>query len=269
MICRVEKNTNYTVMSNWHLKDKSLSLKSKGLLSVVLSLPDGWDYSVAGLVAICKESAAAVHSALDELKEHGYLEIRKIYPDKTTSGRIEYEYIFREMPEKIQPAEIQGTEKQEVEKQGIENQGLEFQGVENQVQLITNKSNTNKSNTKYKYYIDVIIKYLNDHAGTRYKPDTPETVRLLTHLLNRGYSVNDITAVIDKKVAEWKDTDFAKYLRPSTLFGSKFESYLNAPEVSRHEGSTGASTGRYPPTYDIAEIDAQLTAEFMQRMGGE
>lgn len=268
MICRVEKNRNYTVMSNQHLLDKTLSLKAKGLLSVVLSLPDGWDYSIAGLVAICKESTAAVHSALDELKEHGYLEIRKIYPDKTASGRIEYEYIFREMPEKIQPVENQDPEKQEAEKQGIENQGLEVQGVENPMQLNTNKSNTNKSNTN-NIYIQTAIDYLNQRTGAHYRYDTPETRKKLTVLYKAGYTLDDVKRVIDKKIGDWNGTDFARYLRPSTLFGNKFESYLNAPDASRHEGSAGASTDRYPPTYDLAEIDAQLTAEFMQMMGGE
>ena len=265
MVCRVEKSADYTVMSNNHLRNKELSLKAKGLLSVVLSLPDGWDYSIAGLVAICKESTGAVQSALDELKKHGYLEIRKIYPDKTASGRIEYEYIFRETPENVQPAEEQAPKKQEVEKQGLEFQGVEFQEVENHVQLNTKKSNTKKSNTK-KEYIELIVKYLNDHAGTRYRPDSPETVRLLTKLLNLGYCVADITEVIDKKISEWQDTDFAKYLRPSTLFDSKFESYLNAPVKS---SAPDAIPERYAPTYDIGEIENLLHEEEMQYFGGD
>lgn len=135
----MNKTKNYTVMSNEHLKDKRLSLKAKGLLSVMLSLPDTWDYSISGLVAICKESETAVKSTLNELKSCGYLVVTKKMPNETESGRIEYVYdIF----EKAQ------TEKQGVEKQGVENLGVENLGVENVRQLSTKESSTDKSNTK-------------------------------------------------------------------------------------------------------------------------
>lgn len=134
----MNKTKNYTVMSNEHLKDKRLSLKAKGLLSVMLSLPDTWDYSISGLVAICKESETAVKSTLNELKSCGYLVVTKKMPNETESGRIEYVYdIF----EKAQ------TVKQAVEKQGVENLGVENLEVENVRQLSTKESSTDKSNT--------------------------------------------------------------------------------------------------------------------------
>lgn len=137
-VIRVEKTSNYTVMSNYHLKEKEMSLKAKGLLSLMLSLPDNWDYSVAGLVAICKENETAVKSTLKELQEFGYVTIEKIMPNKTESGRIEYVYSIFEKP------------KQEGKKQDVENLPLEIQRVENQVQLNTKQLNTNKTNTKEK-----------------------------------------------------------------------------------------------------------------------
>lgn len=72
-VIRVVKNGNYTVMSNYHLRDQGLSLKAIGLLSKMLSLPADWDYSVAGLTAVCRESKAAITSAIKELEEAGYL----------------------------------------------------------------------------------------------------------------------------------------------------------------------------------------------------
>lgn len=137
-VIRVEKTKNYTVMSNYHFKEKSMSLKAKGLLSLMLSLPDNWDYSIAGLVAICKENETAIKSALKELQQFGYVKVDKIMPDKTESGRIEYVYNIFEKP------------KQEGEKQGVENLPIEIQPIENQVQLNTKQSNTNKINTKEK-----------------------------------------------------------------------------------------------------------------------
>lgn len=68
-VIRVEKTKNYTTMSNYHFKETEMSLKAKGLLSLMLSLPDDWDYSLLGLVRICKESETAIKSALTELKK--------------------------------------------------------------------------------------------------------------------------------------------------------------------------------------------------------
>lgn len=152
-VIRVEKTKNYTVMSNYHFKEKDMSLKAKGLLSLMLSLPDNWDYSIAGLVAICKENETAIKSALKELQQFGYVKIDKIMPDKTESGRIEYVYNIYEKP------------KQEGKKQGVENLPIEIQRVEKHVQLNTNKLNTNKlsikdnikKNSKKKTKIDIRI----------------------------------------------------------------------------------------------------------------
>jgi hypothetical protein len=138
MIVRVNKTTNYTVMSNTHLRDKELSLKAKGLLSVVLSLPNDWDYSVMGLASISRECETSIKSALNELKLHGYLEVIKRMPNETDSGRIEYEYDFYESPRDL--------EKQEGKKQGVEILPVEIQGVENQPQLNTNILNKEKEN---------------------------------------------------------------------------------------------------------------------------
>ncbi|MBO4865458.1 MAG: hypothetical protein J5582_02645 [Ruminococcus sp.] len=91
-VCRVNKNANYTVMSNYHLRSTNLSLKAIGLLSKVLSLPENWDYSISGLTDICKEKETAIKAALDELKHCGYLVVTKLMPNETNSGRIEYTY---------------------------------------------------------------------------------------------------------------------------------------------------------------------------------
>ena len=113
-IFRVEKNSNYVVMSNHHLRNKEMSLKAKGLLSLVLSLPPTWDYSLSGLCAICKENQTAMRSALKELETHKYL-IRK--RQKNELGRFEYEYIVFELPyTENQYAEIQQTQKVHTEK---------------------------------------------------------------------------------------------------------------------------------------------------------
>lgn len=72
-VFRVNKDRNYTVMSNYHLNDKNISLKAKGLLSQMLSLPDTWDYTLRGLAAINKERIDAIRTAVLELEQHGYI----------------------------------------------------------------------------------------------------------------------------------------------------------------------------------------------------
>lgn len=140
-VFKIKKTDNYTVMSNHHLRDKKLSLKAIGLLSKMLSLPDEWDYSMSGLVAICKEQRSAVESAIKELKKHGYMTIDKLMPNETESGRIEYVYNIYEHPV-------------DVEKQDLENLCLESQGVEKPQQLNKEKSNKEKLK-KEDMYADV------------------------------------------------------------------------------------------------------------------
>lgn len=72
-VFRVERTRDYTVMSNYHLRDKHLSLKAKGLLSQMLSLPEDWDYTLTGLACINKESKDAIRSAVNELEDAGYI----------------------------------------------------------------------------------------------------------------------------------------------------------------------------------------------------
>ena len=94
-VFKIEKNKNYTIMSNYHLRDKNLSYKPKGLLSSMLSLPDNWDYSLAGLCSISKESRDGIRSILKELQEHHYVEIEKVRGNK---GYFEYNYLIYEIP---------------------------------------------------------------------------------------------------------------------------------------------------------------------------
>lgn len=102
MVFKVEKNRNYTVMSNYHLRDKNLSFKAKGLLSFMLSLPENWDYSLNGLVSVSKESKKAIRTILNELKDNGYLEIQQTRGEK---GYYKYEYTIREIPLELEKAD--------------------------------------------------------------------------------------------------------------------------------------------------------------------
>ena len=207
-IFRVEKHTNYSIMSNSHLRDKSLSWKAKGVLSDMLSLPDDWDYSLDGLSTLSSDGMSATRSAIKELEEHGYL-MRK--PIREKGKIVDWEYTIFEKPL--------------VEKPLVENPQVEKPLVENRTQLNTNKLNT-------KELIEEIINYLNSRTGSSYRATTPKTQSLIKARLSEGFDVDDFKRVIDNKAASWKGTEWEKYLRPETLFGTKFESYLNENQTA-------------------------------------
>lgn len=90
-----------------------------------------------------------------------------------------------------------------------------------------------------KEIIAAVVAYLNEKAGTSYRASSKATARHIEARMNEGYKLQDFLAVIDKKVAEWKGSDMEKYLRPETLFGSKFEGYLNARVTAAKRGANG------------------------------
>ena len=112
-VFRIEKTRDYTVMSNHHLKDRTLTLKSKGLLSMMLSLPDEWNYTTRGLAAICREGVDSIGAALKELETYGYIRRTQLRDEK---GKItDTEYVIYEMPQCEPPSSpgtpLPGTEK--------------------------------------------------------------------------------------------------------------------------------------------------------------
>ena len=105
-IFRVEKVKDYTTISNYHLRDKGLSLKAKGLLTMILALPEDWNFTIRGLSAICKEGVESIGTALKELEKGGYL-VRK--RARGADGRMnDTEYNFYEEP--VQQMEEQSEE---------------------------------------------------------------------------------------------------------------------------------------------------------------
>lgn len=115
-VFRIEKTRDYTVMSNYHLRDMSLSLKAKGLLSLMLSLPENWDYTMKGLARICKDGIDSISGGIRELEAHGYLIRARVRGANGQLGSIEYTILeqpkapsptqekpIRENPEQVNP----------------------------------------------------------------------------------------------------------------------------------------------------------------------
>ena len=140
-VFRIERTRDYTVMSNHHLRNEKLSLKAKGLLSMMLSLPENWNYTTRGLAAICKEGVDAIGGALRELETAGYI-VRHQLRDR--HGRIsDTEYVIYEQPQPKKP----DTPSPDTDAPDTENPYMEKPDTEKPAELNIEKSNTQKSIT--------------------------------------------------------------------------------------------------------------------------
>ena len=167
-VFRIEKTRDFTVMSNHHLRNKNLSLRAKGLLSVMLSLPEEWDYTLKGLAHISKEGVDAIRSAIKELEKFGYIERHR---KRNKKGQLKTsEYIIHELPifpEHKQTEPIFGNPTL-----GNSTQAEPTQGKS--TQLNTNKSNTKELNTDLIKYPSINKAETEETATAEKTADTPE-----------------------------------------------------------------------------------------------
>lgn len=200
-IFKIEKNKNYTVMSNYHLRDKNLSYKAKGLLSFMLSLPDDWDYSMSGLEAISKESIKAIRNILQELEDNKYL-VRTRMQDEL--GKFYYDYSIYEMPFDIDPHYQKGH--------AVKGQ------TEKGIQINTNIINTNNKidkddktnlndlkNFKHNYLTEELIKnkYITCDDSQVFYYDS-----LFEKLLDDGNEFQDLLKIVHYIVPRVVSRDF-------------------------------------------------------------
>lgn len=152
---RVHKTSNFTIMSNYHFKEKKMTLKAKGLLSLMLSLPDDWNYSVSGLVTLSKDGKDGVMTALAELEKFGYLTRERVVNNKGQFAGIEYN--IYEQPQKETPiadkpiSAKQNTEKPIAEKAPLLNT--------NSINHLYNKL-YNELNTKDEELLELYRQYI-------------------------------------------------------------------------------------------------------------
>lgn len=192
-VIRVEKTKDYTTMSNYHFREKDMSLKAKGLLSMILSLPEDWDYTLEGLSLLCKDGVDSVRTALRELKEFGYVETARVRDEK---GHLrDAEYVVYEKPVTLQEENVAADhEEQEEEKPVLEepileeptlekpilenstldNPTLEKPILENPRQLNTNISSTNILNTNISNQPDETDRAEKPKGRRAYYPESQE-----------------------------------------------------------------------------------------------
>lgn len=172
-VFRIDKTKDYTVMANHHLRNKALSLKAKGLLSLMLSLPDDWDYTTKGLAMICKDGVDSICSTVRELENAGYIQRRRIRDDHGRLGEIEYTILER-------PVETEPSPKREnpvLENPVLENPEQAEPEQEKPGLLNTNKQITEEKNTDYINYSSNPIPSLESFPCESGNVDNTETGR--------------------------------------------------------------------------------------------
>lgn len=267
-IIRKKIDTNYTKLWNGTVQNENLSLRAKGLLWYMLSLPDDWDFTIKGIAEKLKESEKIIIKTLHELEEFGYHKKEHIYENGRIKDWVYYIYVEPEQ-DIIDNYKSKHTKnkkiKQDVQKQHSCKQHCYFSSDK---QTITNKlvienKQTNKikeqniysqneeeikkKNKIFNENVKCIIDYLNETANTKYRYNTPKTVQLIGNRFKDGFVLDDFYDVIDNKWKDWKGTEWEKYMRPETLFGNKFENYLNQKNNFKGTPKTSYSS---KPTFD-------------------
>jgi len=208
-VYRVVKNSNFVVMDKTFLNDNRLSWKAKGIMAYMLSKPDNWTFYIDELIKHSTDGKASFRAGFKELRDNGYV---KRYPVRKNNKIDRWETVVLENP---LLTDFQEVENQEVEKQEVGNRTL------------LNNDLTKNDSTKNEHIVE-IVNYLNRVADKNYRHFTRKTRNLIKARFNEGFTVDDFKKVIDTKNDEWKNNNkMKKFIRPETLFGTKFESYLN------------------------------------------
>lgn len=200
-IMRVHKTKNFTVMSNYHFKEKGMSLKAKGLLSLMLSLPDDWNYSISGLVRLSKDGKDSVMSALAELEKFGYLTRVRLQNDKGQFSGVEYN--IYESPQEQNPiSENQNSEKENADNTNSEKpRQLNTNSIKDSFNKEFNESNTYSEELAHVEDEELKELYL-DYAEMRNSIEHPLTNRGMKMLIQRCERIANNAVHIQKILLE-------------------------------------------------------------------
>ncbi|MCZ3690632.1 conserved phage C-terminal domain-containing protein [Lactobacillus mulieris] len=221
--------THFTTIPNSIAQNDQLSWKARGIFLYLASKPSDWQFYEIEVARHSIDGRDALRTGLKELENNGYL---KRYRKRNEKGQVvDSEWILSDVPMSDEPV---------LNEPMYENPTQVNPTIQNKD--LTKKDNTKKRNTKYSLaepdnsskkvdnskQVKAIVQFLNEKTGSHYRASSAKTKKLIHARLKEGFTVDDFEKVIVKKCKDWKiDTKMAKYLRPETLFGTKFESYLN------------------------------------------
>lgn len=220
--------THFTTIPNAIAQNDELSWKARGIFLYLASMPSNWQFYEVEVAKHASDGRDALRTGLKELEEKGYL---KRYRKRNDKGQVvDSEWILSDVPMFDKPMLNEPMLKKPTQVN----------------QTLQNKYLTKKDNTKERYIyspaepdnstkkidkskqVKAIVQFLNEKTGSHYRASSAKTKKLIHARLKEGFTVDDFERVIVKKCKDWKnDSKMSKYLRPETLFGTKFEGYLN------------------------------------------
>ena len=229
-------NKNFTITSNKAIRDSRLTWEARGVFNYLWSQADEWTYRAKEVATHSPQGIDKLNKCLKELEKYGYLERKR-----SREGGMLKESIWTltdspklDLPIQVKPKQVKPIlAKPKQANPRLRNTNSKKQ----QVKETTNKRNNGSAEAEPSTIHKEVIEYLNEKIGARYKASSAINKRLIDARVKEGYTLDDFKRVIDNKVASWaQDQKMSKYLRPQTLFGTKFESYLNerAPTVPAH-----------------------------------
>lgn len=243
---------NYTNISNVLVRDKRLSWKARGIFIYLWSQANEWQFYVSEIATHATDGERALRSGIKELETYGYLKRVHSHSDSGSfdgmdwvlSDHPEQNRNDAEMNEKPPKNEQNASDAKRIrcEKHSMQKVPLRNNNDKNyqskEVTIESNKDNSQSSPILYKEIID----YLNQKTGAHYKSSSKANQKLIKARWNEGYTLQDFKTVIDNKAFEWQQSPkMWRYMRPATLFSSKFDDYLNANNLdkSRKKPTTG------------------------------
>lgn len=259
---------NYTNISNQLIRDSRLSWKARGIFAYLWSQADEWDFYVSEVAKHATDGRDALRSGLRELEKYGYL-TRK--PSSDANGKFDgMDWVLTDKPVESTENTVSGEIQQKTPKSAEntsdgkavrrDKRPTEYPTLRNnnsknyQEKEVTTERNKDNSQAgqspatpspaKEKIPYKEILDYLNQKTGSHYK-DVKGNQKLIKARWHEGYRLDDFKRVIDNKTADWKGLiakdgrDMSQYLRPSTLFGPKFDQYLN--EVTTRDNAQAGS----------------------------
>ena len=213
-----DRSNHITILDQELVRDSQLSWKARGIFAYLWSQSENWDFNEVEVAKHSTDGRDALRSGLKELEDAGYLDRKR---ERDSKGRVgSSKWVLHEKP--MWKNRIQDNSMQDIGTQRS-----------HQYKITSKEDHIKRSNSQarpddHSQLRKEIVDYLNQKLGTKYKPNASKNKTVINARLNEGYRLDDFKQVIDNKYNDWaNDAKMVKYLRPETLFGSKFDGYLN------------------------------------------
>ena len=221
---------NFVATSRQIAQDERLTWKARGIFLYLASMNDGWNFYVDEIAEHSPQGKRALQGGLKELEEYGYLKRIRTHKESGDLSTFDWELHFEPVSLQQQKcSEAVSLQQQKCSEAVLlrkQNVPLISNNSNKEQETISNNNNNILSSCGIPY--QEIVEYLNKRTGKKFKYKSKATQRLIKARWNEGFKLDDFKKVIDNKCLDWlRDEKMSEYLRPATLFGTKFESYFN------------------------------------------